>query len=915
VGILEWTGEDWAGVGAMADEQSGNHAGQEPNASERDKVQPPETRPHETPTRLSESSRPGSLYPGITTDSGRYEVVKEHARGGMGRILLAHDPNLGRDIALKELLPQAGEDSTSGWTPTDQTHPLVARFLREARITGQLEHPAITPVHELGQREDGTVYYTMKFVKGRTLDEAIKSCKNLKERLQLLPHFVDLCNAVAYAHSKGVIHRDLKPQNVLVGEFGETVVVDWGLAKVKDKEDIYEKELQDTLATMKTRKTAELGVTHFGEALGTPAYMPPEQVRGELFRIDERSDIYSLGVVLYQILTGQVPYSAKTPFEILEKVLDEPPRSPQSIDRKIPDDLTKVCLHAMAKKRGDRIASAKELGQIVERSKLRKPKGRIRKTLERGAIAAAIGVPLLIAFLNWYTERQYERVKAEIEASGISLDMSSPEVLLQELNLELIAPARDSREIQQINAVGALHAMEWLFPEFGNYMDDPRFEPWIATQTSVIRGLIGTLSIEQARILEEGVASRRPAMDFVRQAVLTGITDPSDIWNLISKGDIFQTRIHSLLNARAIATFLATDALLALHRDDPNAAVEEVMTGFQFVRVLEQEPNLINEMVRVACLSVLSEPIGAILSSGKLDDRHLASLDSALSQIEFETLIQRAYTAEILYTHWLFEWLSGNTPFGSEDFTVEDFTGAYLLLSIYRTWPLRFVLNNDRRTALELQVQMRENAVLPPHEFEVAAHALAIEMERVLSWKTPITSFMLPSSIRSKQVSLEAQSRVNCFRLAIAVERYRLAFGTLPKSFHELTPRFLEQLPEDLFGHGPYQLVQTHYGYQITGEDWRDEPYYSRWPEFDTVSAASQLYKYRNDGRHPVQVVDLVPDYLLALPESPISGARWVLAEEGEVDLVDANGASVMHQLNALPGRPHNMSVQVRVPK
>ncbi|HOH28702.1 MAG TPA: serine/threonine-protein kinase, partial [Candidatus Hydrogenedentes bacterium] len=179
----------------------------------------------------------------IQETAGRYVGVREIARGGMGRILLAFDSTLDREVIIKELLPPSeAADVTRGAEsrPFSGAHPLLRRFLQEARITGSLEHPSIVPVYELGRREDDTPYYTMKVVHGKTLSKAIQAASSLRERLLLLPHFVNLCQAIAYAHSRGVIHRDLKPDNVMIGEYGETVVLDWGLARKLGGADVYE---------------------------------------------------------------------------------------------------------------------------------------------------------------------------------------------------------------------------------------------------------------------------------------------------------------------------------------------------------------------------------------------------------------------------------------------------------------------------------------------------------------------------------------------------------------------------------------------------------------------------------------------------------------------------------------------------
>jgi serine/threonine-protein kinase len=287
----------------------------------------------------------------------RYTLSRLHATGGIGRVWLARDQCLGREVALKELRPdRAG-------------YPTVwARFLKEARVTGQLEHPGIVPIYELGRRpEDQQPFYTMRFVRGRTLGEAARAYHDRRSRAEagplelreMLTAFMGVCNAAAYAHSRGVLHRDLKPQNVVLGDFGEVVVLDWGLARLTDQMD-------DDMSPLEVATDGQTDETAQGQVLGTPAYMAPEQAEGRLDLLSPAADVYGLGAILYEVLTGRPPFSGPETTAVLRQVIHEAPARPRRLVADVPAALEAVCLKALAKRPAERYASGRELGQELQ---------------------------------------------------------------------------------------------------------------------------------------------------------------------------------------------------------------------------------------------------------------------------------------------------------------------------------------------------------------------------------------------------------------------------------------------------------------------------------------------------------------------------------------------------------------------
>ncbi|HSS03129.1 MAG TPA: protein kinase, partial [Kofleriaceae bacterium] len=575
-------------------------------------------------------------------DPDRYEQVSEHARGGLGRVVRALDRRLCRTVAVKELLRH---------DPSNE-----ARFMREAMITARLEHPGIVPVHEAGRWPNGDPYYVMKLVEGRTLKELITERALLRDRLGLLPHVIAVADAVGYAHSEGVIHRDLKPSNVIVGAFGETIVVDWGLARDRKR------DLPEPSEEMLTASGSGVS-TVSGKVVGTPAYMSPEQARGDV--VDERADVYALGAVLYEVLAGMPPHADATPQAVLDRVIAGPPRPLPMVVPGVPGELATIVRKAMARDPDARylngIAIAEDLrrfttGKLVSAHSY-STWALVRKRLarHRGVVAVAIasmlvlGVMAVESFRRVVAERNIARSQRGLAEDALTnAEKRKRELVLLQAETALpkdptaalawlktydVGADDRSKVVDVIDEALAMGVARHVFRP-GDWVLDAQFTPDGTTLVAAVRdGVIRTYDVRTGRATELGKALSVPE---------TLLLSPDGQFALTGggMGEVIAWPLHGGVPRLVVESTGRTILRMKLSNDGRQLLIEREASAPQVVALEGGKPKLLgpttglryavaaDDWSRVVLLTSANE-VG-VVEPGSESARSLARTDKAI---------------------------------------------------------------------------------------------------------------------------------------------------------------------------------------------------------------------------------------------------------------------------------------------
>ncbi len=561
---------------------------------------------------------------GLASDPARYGGREEIARGGMGVVYRIWDTVLRRPLAMKVSLRRRSGSSNDRGSPGDSRQ--IARFLEEAQITGQLDHPGVVPLHDIGLDSDGRVFFTMRLVQGLDMGTIFSHARERKENwneTRALAILVKVCETLAYAHSKGVIHRDIKPANVMVGRYGEAYVMDWGLAKVVGREDPRDLRLQEPApdpsggvpGSVQTARSnpAEIGetsplVTMDGAVVGTPSFMPPEQAEGRIAEIDARSDVYAVGAMLYMLLAGQMPYTqpgVKTsPRRVLERVRRGPPQLLREVAGDAPAELVSICEKAMARLKSERYATmeglAEDLRAFLENRVVRAHRTgaavELRKWVARNRATAA-SLAALFVFLSiglGVSLSLLKSVRLERDAKGEALTRAGQEAAAKELALTEKGKALARAEATRLAAQSATLLASDPGGALLHAIEAAKLEPGYRSDSALLAAL-GALR-ERRTLLGHGIEVTGALFTLDgRRAVTTARDNTVRIWDTESGEETF--RLHGHLWAIEGLVQDQAGKRIASFGWDMMARVWDIETG-RFIRELalpkmDPHPNVV----------------------------------------------------------------------------------------------------------------------------------------------------------------------------------------------------------------------------------------------------------------------------------------------------------------------------------